>query len=256
MRSWTVAEVSSTREISSDTASQPTTEVVALGIDPGNPTGFAYAVRDNPVPYEERLAFWQRTKARLAERRRERQAEQQRDQMSIYEWAGVMPNPHLRHVHIGSEGVVLVEGELDFARFATRPSFPMPDVDLETGFTDEQRVAARNYLERRFGSHPISSARRTPTRDAVIEKIKLNTVDIEPVLDVADMIVAHRNGATALERPLTIDEQCESPVWEDLVECMWDPTRERGPRERDWVRQQHKRQQPTNKTRAQRKGKR
>ena len=107
-----------------------------------------------------------------------------------------------------------------------------------------------------WSPNPISSARRTPTRDAVIEKILANTVELEPELTVGDMIVAHRNGATALERPMTIDEQCESPVWEELVERMWDPTHERGPRERDWMRQQHKRQQPEHKSRAQRKGKR
>jgi hypothetical protein len=225
---------------------------VFLGIDPGNPTGFAATAwfdRDSePVPYEKRLAFWRRTKARLDERKRERQAEQLRDQMSIYEWAGTMP---------------ITEGEGDFMRFATLPSFPLPDIDIETGFTDEDRVAFRKLVEPYLsdGVHPwnptpVSSARRTPTRDAVLEKIRRNTVDVEPVLDVAEMIVAHRNGATALERPMTIDEQCESPVWEELVERMWDPTHERGPRERDWVRQQHKRNQPERQSRAQRKGKR
>ena len=186
------------------------------------------------MPYEKRLAFWRRTKARLDERKRERQAEQLRDQMSIYEWAGT----HGVNDVFDPFKDVITEGELDAVALGNR---------IEPYLSDGVHP---------WNPTPVSSARRTPTHDAVLEKIRRNTVDVEPVLDVAEMIVAHRNGATALERPMTIDEQCESPVWEELVERMWDPTHERGPRERDWVRQQHKRNQPERQSRAQRKGKR
>lgn len=259
-----------------------------MGIDPGNRTGFAVTTwfdiapqaPTDPTSFERRKAWWQRTKERLDERKRERAEQEARENMDISKWLAEkaptrgeliaqstldrileympedrMPNPHRRHVHIGADGTVY-ESELDFMRFAMLPSFPMPDIDIETGFDENARVAVRNLLERRYGTHPISSARRTPTRDAVLEKIRRNTVDVEPVMDVAEMIVAHRNGATALERPMTIDEKVESPVWEELVERMWDPTHERGPRERDWLHAQHKRQQPKNTTRSERRGKR
>lgn len=210
-----------------------------MGIDPGNPTGFAlttwFDTAVEPVPYEQRLSFWQRTKARLDERKRERAEQEARESQPIKAWAGLEylaedSLPSDAHWRWNQNPVVLVDGEmavLDLAAIGVQ------------------------------ASSPVSSARRTPTRDSVITKIVTNTLPIDdPELDVAGMIFAHRNHDTALERPMTIDEQVESPVWEELVERMWNPTCERGPRERDWLRQQHKRQQPEHQSRAQRKGKR
>lgn len=196
-----------------------------------------------PVPYADRLGFWERVKARRAERLEQ----EARENMDISKW--------LAEKAPTSNELVAQDTVDTFKRWDQNPVIL---VDGEMAAMRLHRIM--EYLSEDvlplWEPRPISSARRTPTRDAVLEKIRRNTVDVEPVLDVAEMIVAHRNGATALERPMTIDEQCESPVWEELVERMWDPTHERGPRERDWVRQQHKRQQPERQSRAQRKGKR
>lgn len=202
--------------------------------------------------YSERRAFWQRAKARLDERRRERAEQEAREQMSIYEWAGWLAEKAPTRTEVIAQGTV--DGFLQWAHDPVVFLEPGKPVIIE-GVFDAMRILG--YLpDGQVPPRPISSARRTPTRDAVLEKIRLNTVDIEPVLNVEEMLVAHRNGATALERPMTIDEQVESPVWEELVARMWDPTHETGPRERDWLRQQHKRNQPKNESRAKRKGKR
>lgn len=87
---------------------------------------------------------------------------------------------------------------------------------------------------------PISSARSGPTRETVEEKIKRMTTKVDPVWDVASMIDAHRNGCTALERPVQVFED-DAPVWQELTAQKWDPTHEMGPRERDYVRKQAKR---------------
>lgn len=87
---------------------------------------------------------------------------------------------------------------------------------------------------------PISSARSAPTRETVEEKIKRMTTKVEPEWDVASMIDAHRNGCTALERPVHVFED-DDPVWRELTAQKWDPTHEMGPRERDYIRKQAKR---------------
>jgi hypothetical protein len=87
---------------------------------------------------------------------------------------------------------------------------------------------------------PVSSARRTPTREFVCTRIQMMTVPVEPEWDVPTMIDAHRNGATALERPMQ-EIDGDDPVWQELVVQKWDPTHEIGPRERDYVRKLAKR---------------
>jgi len=233
----------STPESSSDTASQPTTEPkVVLGIDPGNSTGFAVTTwfDNEPVPYAQRLSFWQRTKARLEERARERREQAERESMDIAKWLAEKAP---------TRGEQMAQDVVDFVvRGTGRYGYLI--TDGETIFEGEMD------LMRSLHPAPISSARRTPTREMVEAKIINNTIDVDEVFwDLVSAIDAHRNGATALDRPWRPVEE-STPVWDELVERMWDPTHERGPRERDWVRQQHKRQQPTNQSRAKRRGKR
>lgn len=236
------------RGSSSSTASQPTTEPEwqvgpgrVIGIDPGQPTGITlidhgslvYRQNSEPVPYEQRWQFWVRTRERMRQRRQEQAEQRAREDLDISRWlAEKAPTPLELFAQEAIDGTLAwAEGELSvFELLASGKEAVSPTL--------------------------ISSARRTPTRDEVIEKILANTVEVEPELTVGDMIVAHRNGATALERPMVPVFSEEDPVWQELTEVLWDPANERGPRERDWVRLHHKRNQPKNESRAQRKGKR
>jgi hypothetical protein len=100
------------------------------------------------------------------------------------------------------------------------------------------------------------SFRRGNSREAIIQNIVHNTQPVEVEWDVATMLDAHRNGATALDGQRTdLLEAVETPVFEELATVMFDPNCEMGPRERDWHRRQHNRNQPVNRSRRQRSGK-
>lgn len=91
---------------------------------------------------------------------------------------------------------------------------------------------------------PVSlPARSVITREMVEAKIINMVVEVEPDWDVASMIDAHRNGATALDeqRKDIVIQKNSGPVFQDVSTHLWDPRHEMGPRERDWIRTQRKR---------------
>lgn len=205
---------------------------------------YAFFDRVAPEPepkWSDRLAFWQRTKARLAERRLERLRTQQRDQMSIYEWAG--SDEFMDKLGEELERMPSVQ---DWGlKQAKERAIDMTRLTETTSFTD---------------ATPISSARRTARQ---IET--LQTIDVDEVFwDLTSMIDAHRNGATALERPLRPTQGIvgKTPVWDSTVEDLWDPKKEPGPTELEWRlesqerrRRNLQRQQPQKKTRSERRRK-
>lgn len=276
MPSWMVGAVSSTSGNSSSTARATLTgftnplgstlplasdpdallgDRVVVALDPGNEiTGVAFF--DNVAPdyepkWSDRLAFWQRTKARLTERKLERLRTQQRDQMSIYEWAGSDEFMDKLGDMVGAlkansiTGDQLVAGSIVWQDEPGGRPVDMTRLEETTSFTD---------------ATPISSARRTARQ---IET--LHTIDVDEVFwDIASMIDAHRNGATALERPLRPTQGIvgRTPVWDSTVEDLWDPKKEPGPTELEWRlesqerrRRNLQRQQPQKKTRSERRKK-
>lgn len=131
----------------------------------------------------------------------------------------------------------VVHGNVGTGRFFVVPpeEFPSAWEIAAEGELDVMRIveAGRTAWST---AHPISSARSPLTRDMVEAKIINNTVDVDEVFwDLVSAIDAHRNGATALDRPWRpVDES--TPVWDELTTLKWDPTKERGPREVDYVR--------------------
>jgi hypothetical protein len=149
------------------------------------------------------VADWQRARAERAE-------QHERESLDIGKWLSVDPgNPT-------GFAAVVADGESAVMELTARrlPATTLP--------------------------RPVSSARRTPTREFVCTRIQMMTVPVEPEWDVPTMIDAHRNGATALERPMQ-EIDGDDPVWQELVVQKWDPTHEIGPRERDYVRKLAKR---------------
>lgn len=240
----------------------------------------ASKVRENPVPYADRLAFWQRAKARRAEK----QAQREREDMDISRWlAEKAPTPVERWAQEAIDGAT---------EWKVGPAYPMAVDDFEThdpatfdsikagSITSDHIRAARISWDRDGSVNPherhhriflgvdpgnpdgfayfdgessvmnfaqgydrnpslISSARRTLTRDMVEAKIINNVVDVDEVFwDIATMIDAHRNGATALDECRTREflGTGDDPTWKQLAATKWDPTKERGPREIDYVR--------------------
>ena len=204
-----------------------------VSVDPGEPVGLAVqgvvienAVESSPVPegfwdrvapsndqvpWRDRLAFWQRVKARRAERVADRAREDQDISMWLAEKAPT------RTELIAQDTVDLVRWEDNPVIYLSPDNMP----ELQLG----------RSLDMPYNPAPISSARRTHRQVETLE-----TIDVGEVFwDIATMIDAHRNGATALERPIERFFE-KTPVWDELTKIKYDPTHEMGPRERDYVR--------------------
>jgi hypothetical protein len=226
----------------------------------------ASKVRENPVPYADRLAFWQRVKARRAEK----QAQREREDMDISRWlAEKAPTPVERWAQEALDGANQWQFETHYpATFDSIKADSITSDHIRAARISWDRDGSVNPYERHhrifLGVDPgnpdgfayfdgessllnfaqgydrdpaiISSARRV-TRETVEAKIINSVVDVDEVFwDIATMIDAHRNGATALERGAGPFLPAETPVWEELASTKWDPTKERGPREVDYVR--------------------
>lgn len=187
-----------------------------LGVDPGATTFFSkVAPYNEPVPFRDRLAFWQRVKTRRAEKA----ADRAREDQPFDEWIrGLVPDK--------------VDSNFIAAGTVTGDQIVAESIVWTEGEVDTMKLARAGYE----AQTPISSARRTRQVQT------LETIDVDEVFwDLASMIDAHRNGATALERSLDWEDRfADTPVWDDLTSRKWDPTHEMGPRERDWIRKQAK----------------
>lgn len=200
-----------------------------VAVDPGKTTGlvvieeppeavmpegfWAKVAPDNePVPYRDRLAFWQRVKARRAEKAADRAREDQDISMWLAEKAPT-----------ATEEIAQDTIDRQLGMFS----------QISVGSIVADQIVATS-IEWPVDPTPVSSARSTRRQVEV-----LDTIDVDEVFwDIASMIDAHRNGATALERPLGPTQGLvgETPVWDELTKVKWDPTHEMGPRERQYIR--------------------
>jgi len=200
-----------------------------IAIDPGKYTGVSFfdtvAPDNEPVPWKQRVAFWERSKQRFAERRKEREEQRAREDMDISLWLKEKAPTGIEEIAQDT-----VDRQLGMFKQISAGSI-----------TADQIIAAGIILSDKLPEYrdptPISSARSTQRQVATLETINVDEV----FWDVTSMIDAHRNGATALERPLDWEDRfADTPVWEDVSSRLYDPTHEVGPRERDWIRKQYK----------------